>query len=68
MMVKLYIRTFKKGVNKMKSNEALERQISVLRKELDNLVTKEEIDYEKVLDISRKLDDLIVSYIINKKR
>jgi len=41
----------------MKSNEALERQISVLRKELD----------EKVLDISRKLDDLIVSYIINKK-
>ncbi|ABY93368.1 Spo0E like sporulation regulatory protein [Thermoanaerobacter thermohydrosulfuricus] len=51
----------------MKSNEALERQISVLRKELDNLVTKEEIDYEKVLDISRKLDDLIVSYIINKK-
>ncbi|AEM78453.1 Sporulation stage 0, Spo0E-like regulatory phosphatase [Thermoanaerobacter ethanolicus JW 200] len=67
MMVKLYIRTLKKGVNKMKSNEALERQISVLRKELDNLVTKEEIDYEKVLDISRKLDDLIVSYIINKK-
>lgn len=51
----------------MKSNEALERQISVLRKELDNLVTKEEIDYEKVLDISRKLDDLIVSYIITKK-
>ncbi|EIW01461.1 Spo0E like sporulation regulatory protein [Thermoanaerobacter siderophilus SR4] len=67
MMVKLYIRTLKKGVNKMKSNEALERQISVLRKELDNLVTKEEIDYEKVLDISRKLDDLIVSYIITKK-
>ncbi|KHO62197.1 MULTISPECIES: aspartyl-phosphate phosphatase Spo0E family protein [Thermoanaerobacter] len=51
----------------MKSNEALEIQISVLRKELDNLVTKEEIDYEKVLDISRKLDDLIVSYIITKK-
>jgi len=51
----------------MKSNEVLEKQISVLRKELDNLVTKEEIDYEKVLDISRKLDDLIVSYIINKK-
>ncbi|ADD02152.1 Sporulation stage 0, Spo0E-like regulatory phosphatase [Thermoanaerobacter mathranii subsp. mathranii str. A3] len=51
----------------MKSNEVLEKQISVLRKELDNLVTKEEIDYEKVLDISRKLDDLIVSYIITKK-
>lgn len=51
----------------MKNSEALEKQISNLRRELDNLVTEDEIDYEKVLDISRKLDALIVSYIISKK-
>ncbi|HHW56247.1 MAG TPA: aspartyl-phosphate phosphatase Spo0E family protein [Clostridia bacterium] len=51
----------------MKRNKALEKQINVLRRELDSLVTSEDIDYDKVLDLSRKLDDLIVSYIINKK-
>jgi hypothetical protein len=51
----------------MKDNKALEKQISSLRRELDNLITDEDIDYEKVLDISRKLDALIVSYIISKK-
>ncbi|WP_394214464.1 Spo0E family sporulation regulatory protein-aspartic acid phosphatase [Thermoanaerobacter kivui] len=67
MMVKLYLQILKKGEQVMKNIEALEEQISVLRRELDNLVDQKETKYDKVLDISRRLDDLIVLYISNKK-
>lgn len=51
----------------MKNIDVLEEQISILRKELDNLVVQRDVTYDKVLDISRKLDDLIVVYVNNKK-
>lgn len=45
----------------------LEEQISILRRELDNLVGQREVTYDRVLDISRRLDELIVLYVNNKK-
>lgn len=51
----------------MKNIDILEEQISILRKELDNLMGQREVTYDRVLDISRRLDDLIVLYVNNKK-
>ncbi|ADL68682.1 sporulation protein [Thermoanaerobacterium thermosaccharolyticum] len=46
----------------------LEEQISNLRDELDDLIKQEEVKYDIVLDLSRKLDDLIVLYVTTKAK
>lgn len=50
----------------MKNVDILENQIYTLRKELDNLIVQQDT-YDKILDLSRRLDELIVLYINNKK-
>ncbi|MGB9678672.1 MAG: Spo0E family sporulation regulatory protein-aspartic acid phosphatase [Thermoanaerobacteraceae bacterium] len=50
----------------MKNIDILENQIYTLRNELDNLIIQQDT-YDKILDLSRRLDELIVLYINNKK-
>ncbi|WP_231968845.1 aspartyl-phosphate phosphatase Spo0E family protein [Thermoanaerobacterium sp. RBIITD] len=51
-----------------KNISILEKQISSLRDELDDLVQQEEVKYDIVLDLSRRLDDLIVLYVSTKAK
>jgi hypothetical protein len=44
----------------------LEQKINDLRQELDDLIQQKNVRYDVVLDISRRLDDLIVFYVSTK--
>lgn len=66
---KIVYAIFRKGELMMYNKiSILEEQISNLRDELDDLVKQEEVKYDVVLDLSRKLDDLIVLYVAIKAK
>lgn len=49
-------------MHKTKSIISLENEITVLREKLDSVVKTERINSDNVLELSRKLDVLIVGY------
>ncbi|TCW41993.1 Spo0E like sporulation regulatory protein [Thermohydrogenium kirishiense] len=66
---KIVYAIFRKGELMMYNKiSILEEQISNLRDELDDLIKQEEVKYDIVLDLSRKLDDLIVLYVTTKAK
>jgi len=66
---KIVYAIFRKGELMMYNKiSTLEEQISNLRDELDDLIKQEEVKYEMILDLSRKLDDLIVLYCTTKSK
>lgn len=66
---KIVYAIFRKGELMMYNKiSILEEQISNLRDELDDLIKQEEVKYDIVLDLSRKLDELIVLYVTTKAK